>query len=449
MPAALRYAFESGYHTKVDRNTGQIQQQDGFISSLVTFTFILPLGLSVCVSHWITLNKQTHDVDSDSVLIVSTTYMLISIVIMLILRLSAHAESLYAETGEEESDIPQPGDSQVEELRLTFEQFWNLIQRVFWRIIRVALPLIGLVLFYSISIIQSMFRIVAITTCIHTFRECQLLRNYAVNLGYQCMKILFMGVLMLFSIFFKKKVLLRCCVTRFSLIFIMAAAATMWLDISIYDARSMSTVERDVNRCRPLDIRILNYTDWKCVNENTNLFETVQRMSPYFYPVNIEFLLLCIEILIKLFFTMKSDDVIRSLKIRGRHIRCQGNGNRESENEGSNVSAHYNNQIITQNDNPEADNGEPETCRNYGNLDSPQDSNINSLNVQNPYKEATDAPDSANAEVSHGHTEVTGPARVRHAHFGQSTSSKSAHEPYQYTGDLSATPIGTVIVTHL
>ncbi len=341
MPASPVYAFESGCHINVDRNTKEIRQQDGFISSLVTFTFILPLAFSVIVSHWITLNKQTHEVDSASVNLMTLTFMIIAIVIMLILRFSSHAERLYAETGEEQSDISQSTVSQAAQLWLTFEQLWNILQWVFWRIIRGALPLIGLVLFYGISIIHPIFRIAANCTCLDTFRECQLLKLYTTDIAYNCVKILFMGVLMLFSIFFKKRVLLRCCVTHFCLIFIMTAAATLWLDISIYDARtiSVSTRETLINKCRPLNSSLSKYINWKCVNENTDLFETVQRMSPYFYPVNIEFLLLCIEILIPLFFTMKSDDVIQSLKETGRRISGQENLNQDSENEGRDDSA--------------------------------------------------------------------------------------------------------------
>ena len=53
--AALRAAFVSGYHTDVDANTGEIRQQDGSVSSLVTFAFFWPLGFSICVSHRIVI----------------------------------------------------------------------------------------------------------------------------------------------------------------------------------------------------------------------------------------------------------------------------------------------------------------------------------------------------------------------------------------------------------
>ncbi len=432
MPAPLRYAFETGYHTSVDTNTGEIRQQDGFIFSLVTFTFILPLAFSICLSHWITLNRQTHDVDSASLHLMITAYMVISIVIMLILRFSPHAECLYAENGEEDSDILQSTDSrdsQTRELRLSFDQFRNILRRVFWRIIRGALPLIGLVLFYAISIIHSMFRIASYSSCIDTYRECQLLRNYATKLAYQFVKISFMGVLMLFSIFFKKKVLLQCCVTRFSLVLIMTATATLWLDISIYEARYMSLSDRDIlaNKCHPLNSSLSKFIDWKCVNEETDLFDYVEYMTPYFCPVYIEFLLLCIGIIIKLFFSMKPAVVIQSLKQRGRttsHASGHGNGNLDSKNERQHASA----TIMTQDDNLETGNDDPDA---------------NSQDIENSLRELTNDLDSSAAEGKHGVAGAVSSARVRQAAVEGSMSPETSPEPDQHDDDPSVPLLGT------
>ncbi len=311
--AALRAAFGSGYPTDVDVNTGEIRQQDGFVSSLVTLTFILPLGFSICVCHWITLNNQTKDVDRASVHFFKITYMLFSIVIMLILRFSTCANHLYAKGKIGGNPISQPEETQQMELKSSREP------RNVWRVIRGALPLIGLVLFYGIGIFLDLFRIVANFSCWETFRQCHLLRHCTASIAYHSIKILFMGVLMLFVIFFKEKVMLQCCKTRFSLVFIVAAAATVWFDITLDEEHGkrediMNNTCHLPNASQPV---LLGQIQMRCVNESTDLYQTVQDMSPYFYPVNIEFLLLCIEILIKLFFTMKPQAVVDMLKQEG------------------------------------------------------------------------------------------------------------------------------------
>ncbi len=319
--AALRAAFVAGYHTNVDANTGEIQQQDGFISSLVTFTFILPLGVSVCVSHWMTLNSQTKDVDRATVDFFKITYMLFSIVTMLILRFSTRAHHLYAERNTEGNGIPQSEETEQMEPRPSREH------SDFWRVIRGALPLIGLVLFYGIGIFRDFYRIAANFSCLDTFRQCHLLGRYIVNIAYHSIKILFMGVLMLFSIFFKQKVMLQCSTTRFCLVFIMAAAATVWFDITLSDGHVIFSSKKDSmeNTCslpNATHLALLGELDLRCVNESTNLYQTVHDMSPYFYPLNIEFLLLSIEILIKLFFTMKTK---AGMNQEGQNISGQQN----------------------------------------------------------------------------------------------------------------------------
>ena len=334
--AALRAAFVNGYHTDVDANTGEIRQQDGFVSSLVTFAFILPLGFSICVSHWITLNSQTKDVDRTTVDFLKITYMVFSIVIMLILRFSTGATHLYATRKKDGNGIPQQNENLEMELRSSTEQ------SDFWRKIRGGLPLIGLGVFYAIGIFRDLSRIAANFSCLDTFRQCHLLKRYIVNIAYHSTKILFMGVLMLFSIFFKQKVILQCCTTRFCLVFIMAAAATVWFDITLSDALVTFSSKKDSmeNACFLPNAShqvLVGQLDMHCVNESTGLYQTVHKMSPYLYPLNIEFLLLCIEILLKLFFTMKPQVAVNMLKHAGQgsrgHQQCINHGQRSLEPE--------------------------------------------------------------------------------------------------------------------
>ena len=216
----------------------------------------------------------------------------------------------------------------------------------------------------------------------------------------------------------------------------------MWLDVSIYDARTISVSTRDmlVNKCRLLNNSLSKYIDWKCVNETTDLFVTGKHMSSYFYPVYIEFLLLCIEILIKLFFTMKSDDVIQSLKETGRRTGGQENVNRDCANE---VFAQNNSPLMMQDDNLETRNYDPGMHHDLKHRhDNPQDPDTRSEDIRNAQRELTNNPDSATATGNEGVTVVSSRPRVRHADFDENLSPESISELEQGNDDPSAPLLG-------
>ena len=339
MPGAPRAVRGNGYHTNVDENTGEIRQQDSFIFSLVTFTFVLPLGIAVSVSHLITLDSQTKYVDRASVGFLKITYMIISIVIMVVLRFSACAETLYADIREEETGIQQWAEEN---------------RQGFWINLRSAPTLIGLVVFFSCGILIDLFYLIAKLSCVDTFRQCHLMGHYIATMAYHLVKTLFMGVLMNFSVFFKMKVMLQCYTTHFCLIFIMVAAVTLWFDIILNDAHTIfrSTEDSMRNTCNITNVShlvSLGQIDLKCVNETTDMYQAAQNMSPFLYVLNTDFLLLSIEILIRLFFTMKSQDTIDE-------INHKGNENVGGNNGGLGGVAVRANPRIAGVDNPEADN---------------------------------------------------------------------------------------------
>ena len=360
--AFLRAAFVSGYHTNEDTNTAKIWQQDGCVSSLVTFTFILALGFSICVCHWITLNNQTKDVDRASVDFLQITYMLFPIVIMLILMSSKCVNHLYANRKTEGNGISQPGENQQMEMRPFREQHDSKVIRY--------LPCIGLVWFYVAGMFLDIFRIGAHCLCWETFRQCHLLRHYIVSIAYHLIKIFFMGVLMVFCIFFKEKVMLQCWQTRFSVQFIIAAAAVVWFDVTLYDAHVIFSSKEDImdNACHlpnASHLVLLGQLDMRCVNESTDLYYWVHEISPYFYPLNIEFLLVCIEILIKLFFTMKNQSVIDQWKREGQ----RNNGQQQCPQDDASAPL----LAVARDDRQEADAGK---AANYGAIEGDQRRNV-------------------------------------------------------------------------
>ena len=178
------------------------------------------------------------------------------------------------------------------------EECCGLCSVVFWRlkdIVRNALPVLGTIMFYMGSIWLDFLRLGAHFACFGTYSLCRLDGKYVISIMFHLLRVLFMGLLMVFCILFYNRVVLRCATVRYGILIIMATSVCIWFDSTIHD--SIELLDDDDIAHNICNNVTLSVHDMRCLHENTTLYTHTKAVAPYIYPLMIEFLLLSEEII--------------------------------------------------------------------------------------------------------------------------------------------------------
>ena len=287
--------FVVGYHTDIDSSTGEIRKQDGCIAAIQTFMFMVSLGLATIIAHWVTLKTQSVYVSRIVVEIIMCTYMLLGIVIITCMWRAKCASNLHINPEPEvPRDLLANGASNASMTRAVLSWFRCKIRRV--------LPIIGVVLFYCIGVFTDLLRGIAHLSCMYEFYTCGLhvFSRYVFSVTFHAIRILFMGLSMVFCCYFYNRVFIRSIAVRYGLLVILAASITVWFDCTLYDSNGILQEEDETYRNTCNNNNSMTNTS-ACVTETTELYRLLSTVSPYIFPFNIEFLLLVMEMIIQLF----------------------------------------------------------------------------------------------------------------------------------------------------
>ena len=297
--------FSVGYHLRT-RPDNSVAQQDGFVSSLVLCVFVLSMGVSLCLSHWMTVGHQLLFIDTITVNGMLILLMLLSLGGMVVFT------CYNSDTGQ--NGHASGGDARVNNNNTSRE---TGIEST----IRKSLPQIGICLFYVAGAFLDLLRGVSHLSCIHSFWLCggRVFASYVILIIFQIVRLIFMGLEMIFCVHFHNKRFQSCCARRYSLVLILTTTVVLWFESILYDSSEMfPTDETDRDRCT-LGVRNLSDFVPQCINWTTSLYQLTENASPFLYPLNIEFLILAGEVVCTLFLNMDTRQQEGNSILRSRH----------------------------------------------------------------------------------------------------------------------------------
>ncbi len=300
--------FSVGYHVRptsgADVTSGI--RQDGFVSTLVLLIFLLSLSVSLSVGHWITLDKQGHYTIVAVCDVYFTALMAASSVIIMILRCSNHRwiTGMYSGSPEAIQNVAEYHNDRADAQQLMLA--WLR------RVIRKALPLIGIVLFYVLGAFYDLLLLIDEVSCVQVFYDSQERGKYGRSLGdifYLLFRLTFMGLAMLFCVFFQRRTFVMCTSSRYCLIVILITTLSVWFETVMYEARHLLYHHTDNGNSS----RKKEDDPMGCLTGNTSIDAMFEKVVVFLVPINIEYLLLVCEVLIHLFFSMKSPEQFEQL----------------------------------------------------------------------------------------------------------------------------------------
>ena len=171
------------------------------------------------------------------------------------------------------------------------------------KVLRDYLVLIGVIIFYVLSLVLDIYHVVAECSCRDVWDKCgPVVRGiYIVNIAYHVMRMIFMGAVTIFCLKFHDAKFKNMWAVSYVIVMILAANLSLWFESLMYeiderDRRPEADDEADdmFNLCDNDSVKhsTANHTVL-CFNHTNEEFTRLkQDISPYFYPVTIEFSLL-------------------------------------------------------------------------------------------------------------------------------------------------------------
>ncbi len=290
--------FCIGYHLEPKSDDPERRvRQDGFVSTLILLIFLLSLSVSLSIGHWVAVDTPGEVPLMGASDICLVLLMTIAIAIMLVLRCSDNTTitDLYRDVPVID-DVIQSGNDVERDAQQVMLGWLR-------QVLRMALPLIGIVLFFIIGSFNSLLIIASMASCLDTYYRCstETVLRYVGNIFYHSFRFVFMGLVMLFCMFFHKRKFVKCASARYFLIVVLSTVLSLWFETMMYEARKLFRGQQQPINCSfPLD----EEEDILCLHENNTIYNLHASTIPFLVPINIEYFLLVSEVIIHLYFGM-------------------------------------------------------------------------------------------------------------------------------------------------
>ena len=305
---------EELYDVNVNSDSRNSFRQDGFISTLTLFFIFLAVTWSVSAVRWVTLDQsvRVEDVDVNFVLVI---YMLIACVCMWTLN------SWKSDPKRRKYILIEP-EERPATLRGLSRPRANSIGKKVQQVIQSSIPLMGIVVFFTMGLVLDIYNIVYHVSCMKAYYICRLMFPYIILLILHVLRMIFEGTLIAFAFSFNKKVFRRTCAVRYSLLAILAAILAIWFDYVLMFTRHTfpERYRNDYPKCsNDSNILDLDVDSWErqCMSHNSTMFQSLENISPYFYPMHIEYALIVFEIIYHMY---SSTDTIAKDTVEAEHL---------------------------------------------------------------------------------------------------------------------------------
>lgn len=274
--------YVSGNH--IGERDGIIYQ-DGYIASFQGFLLATAFGFAVTLSAWVHVSPTGFTLADQDLCV--AVYMLSCCILVLVMYKMKMGQEIVQDAPRSES---------------------SSIAHKIRHIIKDQLVLIGIVFFYVLSVFMDALTIIAYAVCLseEAAHHQDRIYSYSCIIVNRLLKIISMAFLVSFAVTFRHTRFVRHLVTvRYILMFLLSATLIMWLDNFAHDFKHGFHGEDPVENMCINRTKLSFVFSPKMVTEKVDdIFGVLPVISPYFYPVNIEFALLVLEIVAHLFFSI-------------------------------------------------------------------------------------------------------------------------------------------------
>lgn len=284
-----------GFHIRVDSVSGKLLQQDGFISAMLLFILLFAVTVGLTLLRFTLAPGFTPHAAMVCLLIL----MIASTVIMAMLRFSnsSSIKSMYRYRND-----TYPRDSSREIMSRSTAQPIGAARQI----LRTALPLIGIVGFFTLGISIDFLLILAMGHCVRTYVRCDVsnMAHFLLKLMLHVCRLLFSGAAMLFCVFFHNRVFHKSRRSRYALVVIMSGTLSIWFSTLLWQSREALSSSEGYSLNCSLDNP--DTRDLHCLHTNSSLFLSAKAASPFLSPL-VEFLLLVLNVIGNMFVGMAGD----------------------------------------------------------------------------------------------------------------------------------------------
>ena len=224
-------------------------KQDGYISALILFCMMISTSFSVTMTMW--AGKMSPITELSPVVplhhahFLLVVYMFISVVIM-----------WFFITQRYKTKVARYIIGSLYDNRLVSSVQYATIRAQMLRTLQSSIPLVGLMVFFTLACFYDLFGIVNDMTCQSAMLECHGTFAYATTLMYEILKLIFMASLLLFCFTFQSNVFRQTTTMRYILVAILGSTVSVWFNELLSDLYGLTITSTNSSNTSSLTFNV-------------------------------------------------------------------------------------------------------------------------------------------------------------------------------------------------